>query len=103
MSNEIKLAHNYKQYNTTNMLEQDLKMIQRMNVVIGKFQKTQKLTYLFEAINIVHTLNNYLDIVEAKEVLLKLVDMDNKSITEYLIDNACDVNLTKLRRDGIVL
>lgn len=102
MSNEIELAHYYRKFNTTPMLEQDIKLIQRMNVVIGKFQKTRKLAYLFEAINIIHTLNNYILISDVKNSILNFLDTDNRVIATFILDNVNDISLTKLRDAGLI-
>ena len=101
MSNEM-FAHSYKKYTTTLMLEADIKNIKKLNNILFKFYKTEKLNYIFEATNIIKSLSNYIDIKEAREHILEYIEEEYKYIIEVMIVNVNHVDIELLRKYNVI-
>lgn len=87
MSNEQLLAHYYRSFYMTRLLESDIKSLKRINNIYSKYIKTQKTSYMVEIVNILRSLNNNMDVSEAKYTLLQYIDDQYKSSIIVLIDN----------------
>ena len=101
MGNEL-LAHYYTKYNTTQMMEYDLKHLKKLNNLWQKLHRTEKLIYIFEIINIFKMINNYMDINSAKCELLEYVDDEYKNNTKFIIENIENLNIDILRENNVI-
>lgn len=101
MSNES-FAHHYERYSTTLMLESDVKNIKKINNIIFKYFKTGKQSYIYEVINILKCLKNYINIYEAKKDILEHIDDDYKHIVDFVICNISVIDLDLLREHNVI-
>lgn len=92
MSNEQSLAHFYRAFYMTRLLESDIKNLKRINNIYSKYLKTGKQSYMLEIVNILRILNNNMFIIDAKYILLDYIEDQYKSSVSILIDNLeeCD-------------
>jgi len=74
MNNEILLAHHYKGFCTTAMVEQDIKLIKKINTALNKYARTLKPQYIHETKNILLSLNNTINIKEGREQILYYIE-----------------------------
>lgn len=102
MDNETLLAHTYKEFMMTPILEQDIKLIKKINNLMSKFNSTEKSSYIFEIINILSTMKNSLQMYDAKTFIVALIDNEYKNTIELIIDNLDNINIQKLRELNIV-
>lgn len=102
MNNEHKFAHRYTAFKTTNMLDQDLKIIRKINNILFKYEKSEKISYIYETINIFKGLRNYYDIVNGLDQILFYIEPQYTAVVEYIIRNIDDVNLDTVRENYIV-
>lgn len=100
MDSTINLAHSYKIFMLTSMIETDIILIKKMNVLLEKYKTQNKISYMFEIINIVKTLNNIVDLSVAKEDILSFID--DKDTIGLLIDNVDNLNISTLRGLNLV-
>jgi hypothetical protein len=102
MSN-IQIAHHYNKYNTTKMLDTDIKNIKKINNIYDKYYRTKKLSYLYELVNIIKTINNYINIQNGKDDILELVNEEYKHNVALLISNVDSLTIEFLRENKLVL
>jgi hypothetical protein len=95
---ERRLAHYYKVPRTTPMIGEDLKFIKKLNTVFIKLEKTDKEVYLLEAVNIVKTLNNILNVQDMQPIFLELVNLKYHQSVLFLLRNVEDLNASVIRR-----
>jgi len=100
MDSKTNLAHSYKIFMMTSMLEADIVMIKKINSLLEKYKSQDKISYMFETINIIKTLDNVTNLSNAKEEILSLVD--DKDTIEFMIDNLDNLTIDKLKEVGIV-
>jgi uncharacterized membrane protein YjdF len=81
----------------TPMIDDDIKLIKKLNVIFGKLEKTGKDVYFLEVINIMKTLNNVLKIKDMQEIFLELVNLNYQQVVLYMIHNVDKINAQTLR------
>ncbi len=75
-----KLLNKYKVFRTTILLEDDLRLIRRINTQLNKHKKTGKVKYFQEVENIIRILHNLLHFDdELLECLLEVVSPEYKT------------------------
>ena len=92
-----RLSYFYKGYRMTPMIDEDLKLIKKLNVIFGKLEKTGKDTYFLEAINIMKTLNNVLKIKDMQEIFLELINLNYQQVVLHMITNIDKIDANALR------
>jgi hypothetical protein len=102
MTNEQLLAHHYVDYRITPMLLSDIANLKKINNIYSKFLRTGKLVYMYEIINILYTLRNSINIVEAVDILLEYIEPPYKCGVRLMIIHVDILNLKFLRDNDIV-
>ena len=103
MTNEQRLAHHYTDYRITPMLLGDISNLKKINNIYSKYLRTEKIVYIHEIINILHSLKNSINIVDAVDILLEYIEAPYKHGVGLMITNIETLNLQFLRENGIVL
>lgn len=98
MSNEKAIAHYYRSFYMTRLLELDIKNLKRINNIYSKYLRTNRQSYIIEVVNILRTLNNNIFVADAKYLLLEYIDDKYKPSIIVLIDNL-DLSNQQLMRD----
>lgn len=81
-----RIALAYKIPRITSLIDEDIKLIKKLNTVLGKLEKTNKDQYVLESINILRSLGNVFLFEELYVILYELVDMKYHSTINYLIE-----------------
>lgn len=102
MTNEQLLAHHYTDYRITPMLLSDISNLKKINNIYSKYLKTGKLVYVYEIINILYTLRNSINIVDAADILLDYIESPYKNGVALMISNIDSLTLDFLRDNDIV-
>jgi len=85
------LAPHYKQkFVTTESVENDIKLIKKLNMLFGKLEKSQKDIYVLEIINIIKTINNVLQLDKIILVVYNCVDVKHHTTLDYVIKKVLD-------------
>lgn len=80
------MAKNYKlSFITTIRVEEDLKLVKKMNTLFNKLEKTGKDQYVHEIVNILIILNNSIHIDRIISVFYDVVDLKFHNDMEQLI------------------
>jgi cell division FtsZ-interacting protein ZapD len=79
------------------MIDEDIKSIKRLNVVLSKMNRNDKDVNTLEAINILKILNNVLDISKMQLIFMELIDIDYHESVLYLISHINDLNVDKMK------
>jgi len=81
-----RLAPNYKNtFITSDMVEADIKLIKKLNMLFGKLEKTGKDIYVLEIINVMKILNNVLFLENIVLVIYQCVDIRYHQTLDYVI------------------
>jgi hypothetical protein len=91
--NEIKrkIAPYYRQkFVTTSVLEEDIKLMKKLNTLFCKLEKSDKEVYVQEIINLVKILNNTFQIEEILVVLYECVDLKYHKTLDYIIQEVTE-------------
>ena len=84
---KMKLALAYKVSRITKFIDEDIKLIKKLNQILSKLERTEKDRYILEAINILRQLNNVFDFDTLYPILCELVDIKFHSTMILLNDN----------------
>ena len=85
------LAPHYKQkFVTTESVENDIKLIKKLNMLFGKLEKTQKDIYVLEIINVIKTINNVMQLDKIILVIYNYVDVKYHSALDFAIKKVLD-------------
>ena len=80
------LAPHYKsKFITTETVENDIKLIKKLNMLFGKLEKTKKDIYVLEIINVIKTINNVLKLDKILIVIYNCVDIKYHNTLDYVI------------------
>lgn len=83
----IALAHTYTCFRTTAMVDNDLRTIKKINIIIGKLDRTDRDSYAMEVINIIRMLENITDISQVILVMYEVIDFKYHTTVEQLLLN----------------
>lgn len=81
-----RIAMAYKVPRITKLIDEDLKLIKKLNTVLTKLEKTNKDQYMLESINIIRTLGNVFEYRDLYILLYELIEIRYHSTVNYLID-----------------
>ena len=90
MHKEIALS--YKIPRLTSFIEEDYKLIKRIQSTLIKFERNPKDILILEMFNILRTLNNIFDMNKLYLILCSETDFKYHQTIEYLIHNIEDFN-----------
>ena len=85
MDSVTSLANMYFVFMSTPILESDIKNIRKINNTFQKYIRSGKDSYILEIYNILHSLNNSVNINDAEEFILDYVDNDIKDKISFII------------------
>lgn len=71
----IKIALAYKVPRITKFIDDDLKLIKKLNQILVKIERTEKEQYILEAVNILRQLDNLFDFDKLYIVLCELIEI----------------------------
>lgn len=81
-----RIAPYYKiSFVTTSMLEEDLKLIKKLNNLFVKLEKTNKDIYVREIINVLKILNNVIQIEYIISVIYECVDIEFHETLNFVL------------------
>lgn len=81
-----RIALAYKIPRITSLIDEDLKLIKKLNVTLGKLEKTNKDQYVLESINILRSLNNMFHFEDLYLILYEIIDIRYHTTINYLIE-----------------
>lgn len=90
------LSKHYKVFKVTSAIDEDLKLIKKINILFEKLSKSNDPTGYLGIINIFTILGNNLKIEEMQEIFLELIDFKYHQATLYLIHNYKNTNTKSL-------
>lgn len=70
---------------TSEMVENDIKLIRKLNMLFGKLEKSEKDIYVLEIINAIKTLNNIFKLENISMVIYQCVDFKYHGTLDYVI------------------
>lgn len=80
------LAQNYRgRFATTSMLEQDLKMVKKLNTLFNKLERSDKDAYMHEIVNTLRILGNTFYIDGIAIVLYENVDVKYHDTLDFVM------------------
>ena len=97
---QIALA--YKVPRITKLIDEDIKLIKKLNMVLTKLEKTNKDQYMLESINIIQTLGNVFEYRDLYIILYQLTDIRFHASINYLIEEIEANYFHELKRSKIV-
>lgn len=86
--NEIKkqlIPHYKRGFITSEMVENDIKLIRKLNMLFGKLEKSEKDIYVLEIINVIKTLNNVFKLENINMVIYQCVEIKYHDTLDYVI------------------
>jgi hypothetical protein len=92
-----RLAPYYKVFRTTLMIDDDIKLLKKINVVLAKLERTNNDVYFLEVINIMKTLDNVLTLKYIQDIFIEIIDLKYQQFVLTLINDINKVTADKLR------
>ena len=91
--NEIrrKVAPYYKaKFVTTPMMDDDIKLMKKLNTLFGKLERSDKEVYVQEIINVVKILNNTFFLAKILVALYECVDIKYHKTMDYVVTSVLE-------------
>ena len=86
-----KVSPYYRQkFVTTSMMDDDIKLMKKLNTLFGKLERTDKEIYVQEIINVVKILNNTFELTKVLVVLYECVEIKYHKTMDYVIQNVIE-------------
>lgn len=80
------LVQHYKRgFITSSMIENDIKLIRKLNMLFGKLEKSEKDVYVLEIINVIKTLNNVFKLENIVIIIYECVDIKYHRTLDFVI------------------
>jgi len=95
---KMKMALAYKVARITKFIDEDIKLIKKLNQILSKLERTEKDRYILEAINILRQLNNVFYFNLLYPILCELVDIKFHSTMILLNENMSEYSNEKFIR-----
>lgn len=92
-----RLAPLYKVFRTTAMIDDDIRLLKKINVVLGKLESTNNDVYFLEAINIIRSLDNVLIIKSMQDIFIELTNLKYQQFILSLVNDIDKVTSNKIR------
>jgi len=81
----LQLALSYKVPRITAFINEDIKLIKKINLILSKIEKSYKDIHILEIFNILRTLNNVFDMNKLYLIICNEIDFKYHSTLSYLI------------------
>jgi hypothetical protein len=72
---KLKIALAYKVPRVTKFIDEDIKLIKKLNMVLQRLEKYDKEIYILESLNIIKQLNNVFDLNDLYPIICYYVDI----------------------------
>ena len=72
---KLKIAFAYKVPRVTSFINEDIKLIKKLNQIFQRFERYEKEIYILEAMNVLKQLNNVFDLDMLYPVLCEYIDI----------------------------
>lgn len=88
-----KVAPYYRQkFVTTSMMDNDIKLMKKLNTLFGKLERSDKEVYVQEIINVIKTLNNVFQLEKVLVVLYECVDIKYHKTMDFVVQSVLEEN-----------
>ena len=94
----LKIALAYKIKRLSLFIDEDIKLIKRLNQVLQRLEKYDKEIYILESINILKQLDNVFDLNDLHPVLCYYVDIRFHSTVISMINKINNIDITECRK-----
>jgi len=87
--NELKFElskHYRKGFFTSETIENDIKLIKKLNMLFGKLEKSEKEIYVQEIINVIKILNNVIKIENILVIIYNNVDIRYHDLLNHIVN-----------------
>lgn len=99
----LKVALAYKVSRMSSFIDEDIKLIKKLNQLYQRLEKNKKDIYILEIINILKMLINVFDVEKLKDVLYELIDIRYYNTIFYLFDKIDYIDKTDYKKlQGLV-
>jgi len=86
-----KVAPYYRgKFVTTSMMDEDIKLMKKINTLFGKLERSDKEIYVQEIINVVKILNNTFRLEHILVVLYECVDIKYHKTMDFVVQKVLD-------------
>jgi hypothetical protein len=95
---KLKVVHAYKVPRLTSFVDEDIKLIKKLNQVLQRLEKYDKEQYILEATNIIKTLDNVFDLNKLYPVLCKFVDLRFHSTVLFIYEKVLSLSKEDIQK-----
>lgn len=95
---KLKVVLSYKVPRITSFVDEDIKLIKKLNQVLQRLEKYEKEQYILEATNIIKTLDNVFNLNKLYPVICKFVDIRFHSTVLFIYEKTLNISREDIKK-----